>query len=185
MCIESKDSALTMKKKEYLSAQEFYKKLGTSGLHKRVDQKHQNAYLRFLKKNLPPQGHILDCACGYGRLSIPLSYLGYQVRGIDISPDLIDEAKKRAESCQGTSVAFDLGDMRKLPYDDQSFDAVICMWSSFNELISRHDQDQALHEMMRVIKPGGTILIDVPYAAPRKPGRQYPFQILNASFVYM
>ena len=52
--------------------------------------------------------------------------------------------------------------MIKLPYPNKTFDAVICMWSSFNELLQSTDQLKALKEMVRVTKRGGLILIDLP-----------------------
>ncbi len=52
--------------------------------------------------------------------------------------------------------------MVKLPYANKTFDAIICMWSSFNELLQPTDQLKALKEMVRVTKAGGLILIDLP-----------------------
>jgi ubiquinone/menaquinone biosynthesis C-methylase UbiE len=100
-------------------------------------------------------------ACGYGRFTIPLASQGYNIRGIDISPNLIKEAKLRAKK-NNLTIDFKLGDMRKLPYKDKSFDAIICMWSAFSELTKELDQVKSLKEMLRVLNEGGIALLEIP-----------------------
>ena len=140
---------------------EFYNKLGVKGLAGLTDEKNTEAYLRFLKKKLGNRKKILDCACGYGRLTIPLAKAGYQMRGIDVSEEVVLGARLQSEK-YGLGITIDLGDMRNMPYQDQSFDAVICMWSSYNELLHTDSQIEALQEMFRVTTPNGIIIIDVP-----------------------
>ena len=140
----------------------FYNKLGVQGLASLTNEKKTKGYIRFLKKALGNRKKILDCACGYGRLAIPLALDGYQVRGIDISEEMVLEARIQAQK-SGLGITIDLGDMRNMPYPNLSFDAVICMWSSFNELLNAESQVEALREMVRVTVPNGIIIIDVPY----------------------
>ncbi len=102
-------------------------------------------------------------ACGYGRVTIPLAQAGYHIAGIDLEPDLIREARKQAKA-QTLDISFQVGNMIKLPYSDNTFDAIICLWSSFNELLQPTDQIKALEEMVRITKTGGLILIDLPIA---------------------
>jgi SAM-dependent methyltransferase len=52
--------------------------------------------------------------------------------------------------------------MTELPYPSASFDAVICLWSAFHELLEEPAQVQALAEMWRVLAPGGFALIEGP-----------------------
>ena len=139
----------------------FYTKLGASGLSALMDKKRTAGYLHFLQNALPKDGHILDLACGYGRLTIPLAKAGYSIEGIDLAPNLISAAREYATESK-LDIAFKTGNMLKLPYQNKSFDAVICMWSSFNELLQSTDQTKALKEMVRVTKQGGLILIDLP-----------------------
>ena len=140
---------------------DFYNKLGATGLSALMDKKRTAGYLRFLKKALPKHGHILDLACGYGRLTIPLAQAGYKIEGIDLAPNLIREARKEATT-KNLNISFKIGNMIKLPYTNKTFDAVICMWSSFNELLQTTDQIKAMKEMVRITKRGGLILVDLP-----------------------
>jgi ubiquinone/menaquinone biosynthesis C-methylase UbiE len=140
---------------------EFYKKLGTNGIAKLSSPKRDQAYISFLIKQLPQSGKVLDCACGYGRLTVPLAKKGYEISGIDLSPELIRDAKKNAQNNDAT-IEFTVGSMCTLPYKENSFAAVICMWTSFNHLLTEKEQLQALEEMLRVTKKNGIILIDLP-----------------------
>ncbi|MCE9673573.1 class I SAM-dependent methyltransferase [Myxococcus stipitatus] len=70
---------------------------------------------------------------------MPLAGRGYRVTGIDISPDLIGAARAYARA-QRARVAFDVGDMRELPYASGSFGGLYCLWAAFNELMTRKDQ---------------------------------------------
>ena len=75
--------------------------------------------------NLPPNGKILDLACGKGRHSIYLNSLGYDVTGVDLSPNSIAFAKQ----FENDTLHFDVHDMCQ-PYKD-SFDAVFNLFTSF------------------------------------------------------
>jgi ubiquinone/menaquinone biosynthesis C-methylase UbiE len=59
--------------------------------------------------------------------------------------------------------------MTKLPYADETFDVIICMWSAFIELTNEKDQINALKEMLRVLKSKGFAFIEnpVPQRAPK------------------
>lgn len=139
----------------------FYEALGAQGLANLLSPARHAAYVEFLKKVLPVQATILDCACGYGRLTIPLAQAGYTMYGIDFSPKFIEKARTYAIQ-QNLTIPFLVGDMCELPYADALFDVVICMWSSFSELLTRDDQVKALAQMGRVVKPSGFVLIDMP-----------------------
>ena len=52
--------------------------------------------------------------------------------------------------------------MRKLPYQDNSFDSIICMWSAFIELSKEKDQIKALKEMLRILRKGGFAFLEMP-----------------------
>src|SRR5437867_902445 len=96
----------------------------------------------FLNKNLgcKPGARVLDVPCGNGRLSFELAQRGYQVTGVDISEEFIEEARSFAQAVNppaiagGTdlaaSVDFNLGDMRSI--EGQSvYDAAYCFGNSF------------------------------------------------------
>lgn len=116
--------------------------------------------LSYLTTLLDKSWNILDLACGYGRYTIPLAEMGFRISGIDITPDFIQNASEAA-NLKGLSVDFRVGDMRNLPYQDESFDAVLCMWNSFSEMTTLKDQQLSIREMGRVLKPEGMALIEV------------------------
>lgn len=143
------------------TSSQFYKEFGAKKLALRKTEAHTKKELSYLKKYLKKNQKILDLACGYGRFTIPLAKQGYAIEGVDISPNLLNEAKKRAKK-QKVNIKFKWGDMRKLPYTENNFDSIICMWSAFIELSKEKDQLQALREMLRVLKKGGFAFLEMP-----------------------
>ncbi|HEY8411897.1 MAG TPA: class I SAM-dependent methyltransferase [Pyrinomonadaceae bacterium] len=102
--------------------------------------------------NLRPGMRVLDVACGTGNLSLPAARLGAIVTGVDIAPNLLDQARANAKR-EGLVVQFDEGDAENLPYDDASFDAVITM---FGAMFAPRPELTAA-ELKRVCRPGGFI----------------------------
>jgi|TARA_Y100000310_G_C20634238_1_gene790329 ubiquinone/menaquinone biosynthesis C-methylase UbiE len=143
------------------STKEFYKKLKTEGMSKLMTKERDKSYLQFLKSHLKKEQKILDLACGYGRLTIPLAKAKYNIEGIDLAPNFIKDAKAQAKE-KNLKVPFKVGNMLELPYGDESFDVIICMWSSFNHLLTSKDQIKGLQEMLRILKKDGYAIIDMP-----------------------
>jgi|SRR5208283_967834 len=90
-----------------------------------ADQNQTEKQVKFIKNILKPQGIVLDVACGTGRYTIPLSNEGYDVVGLDISPNLLKIAKTRLNSMQLVKA-----DMRHLPFKPQAFAAAVSMDTS-------------------------------------------------------
>src|SRR5215208_5865505 len=102
---------------------------------------------------------VLDVGCGSGSLTLTAKrYAGRSgsVYGIDASPEMIDVARKKAKE-MSTDVVFDVALIEKLPFEDSTFDVVI------SRFVMHHLPDdlkqQALAEIFRVLKPGGTIFL--------------------------
>lgn len=152
------------------TSRQFYTELTPEKLSLRKKKTHTKKELSYLKKLLNKQDRILDLACGYGRFTIPLVKLGYNVEGIDITPLLIKKAKQTAKK-EKLNIKFILGDMRKLPYKKDTFDKIICIWSAFIELSNKKDQIKATKEMIRVLKEDGFVLLDIPL--PKKSTQIY------------
>lgn len=141
------------------SSQRFYDRLGASGLAELALDEKTRADLRLVFAWAQGTRDVLDLACGYGRITLPLAARGFNVRGIDLSGILIRDARKRARAA-GLSIGFQVGSMVELPYEDASFDRVFCLWSSFNHLLNARDQRAALNEMHRVLRPGGLAVVE-------------------------
>lgn len=139
---------------------QFYKELGADKLASRKLSSYTKKELVYLEKLLNKNQKILDLACGYGRFTIPLASKGYNIQGLDISPELIAKAKDVSKK-EKIDINFQIGDMRQLPYENNSFDSIICMWSAFLELSEEEDQLKAMQEMIRIIKRGGLIFLEM------------------------
>lgn len=95
---------------------------------------------------------VLDVACGTGNTSLPAAVRGAEVTGIDIAPNLIEQAIARATAAD-IDAKFEVGDAEDLPYEDASFDGLLTMFGAM--FAPRPDVTAA--EMTRVVKPGGFI----------------------------
>jgi SAM-dependent methyltransferase len=95
---------------------------------------------------------VLDVACGTGVVSVTAARLGARVTGLDLTPELLERARVNAQIA-GVAIDWHEGDVEKLPFDDGSFDVVL---SEFGHIFAPRP-DVALAEMLRVLKPGGTI----------------------------
>ncbi len=102
---------------------------------------------------------ILDLCCGWGRHTIPLAERGFRMSGLDLSAYHIAIARENAAKAK-VEVEWQEGDMRRLPQDDGSFDAVINMFTAFGYFDDAENQ-QVLEEIGRVLKPSGRLLMDV------------------------
>jgi SAM-dependent methyltransferase len=95
---------------------------------------------------------VLDVACGTGNLSIPAARRGATVTGVDIAPNLLEQARARAEG-EGLKIQFDEGDAEQLPYGDASFDLVVSMFGA----MFAPRPERATAELIRVCRSGGRI----------------------------
>src|SRR5881398_1940571 len=119
----------------------------------------------FFLPYLQPGMTLLDCGCGPGAITLGLAeaVAPGQVVGVDREPSMVHRACALAEEHQVTHVRFQVGDICDLPFPSSSFDAV------FTCAVLEHlaDPVQALREIGRVLKPGGTV--GVSYSDWREP----------------
>jgi ubiquinone/menaquinone biosynthesis C-methylase UbiE len=102
--------------------------------------------------NLKPGMKVLDIACGTGNQSIPAARAGAQVIGLDIAPNLLEQARERAQSAN-LKIEFVEGDAEKLPYPAGQFDVVMSMFGA----MFAPRPDVVASELKRVCRPGGLI----------------------------
>lgn len=95
-------------------------------------------------------GNVLDVACGTGDMAVELLRQGCSVTGVDLSKEMMAIAKRKAPQAE-----YRLADVERLPFGDASFDAVTCAFGVRNFV----HLEQGLHEMLRVLKPGGRMVI--------------------------
>lgn len=99
-----------------------------------------------------PHERVLDVACGTGNLAIPAARSGATVTGIDIAPNLVEQARAWAHA-EGLPAHFEEGDAEQMPYRDASFDTVVTMFG----VMFAPRPDKTASELMRVTRPGGRI----------------------------
>lgn len=129
---------------------------------------------------------VLDVACGTGVVAVTAARRGATATGLDLTPQLLERARENAEIA-GVAISWHEGDAEQLPFDDAAFDVVL---SQFGHIFAPRPA-VVLAEMLRVLKPGGTIAfatwppelfmgrmfaITARYAPPPPPGVSPPTQ---------
>jgi ubiquinone/menaquinone biosynthesis C-methylase UbiE len=108
------------------------------------------------------RGRLLEVGCGPGAMLPDLLAMGFEVHGIDVSAEMIRSAEQRiAAHALASRCRLRIGDVERLRYSDASFDAVLSM--GVLEYLPNHAT--ALHEIARVLKPGGQLVLTVPNQA--------------------
>ena len=97
---------------------------------------------------------VLDVATGSANAAIAAARLGSRVVGVDYVPELLERGRQRAEA-EGLDIELLEGDAEALPFPDASFDAVTSVFGSM--FAPNHRQAGA--ELLRVVRPGGTIAL--------------------------
>lgn len=105
---------------------------------------------------------VLDVGCGTGVMAEFVVARGGYYSGLDVSRNMIDTARRRAEAAMSDGAAeFSVGDGGRIEQPDGHFDAVI----SLGVLEYLSEPATVVAEIVRVTKPGGTIIVSVPNAS--------------------
>jgi ubiquinone/menaquinone biosynthesis C-methylase UbiE len=111
-----------------------------------------------VKDRIPPDGKILEVACGTGistyhlRQTLPSNV---HITATDLNSAMLDFAKDKHADLPG--VTFEVADALSLIFDDHAFDAVICQFG----IMFFPDKNKGLTEMARMLKPGGVLAFNV------------------------
>jgi SAM-dependent methyltransferase len=94
---------------------------------------------------------VVDVGCGTGRLLPYLASRGLSPRGVDLSPGMIETARRE-------NPGFDYGvaDVRDLPFDDASLAGAVCWFSLI--YLAPESRKRAFGELARVVRPGGCLI---------------------------
>lgn len=135
------------------------------------DLKHSDIYLldQIFKGRISPQHRVLDIGCGSGRNLIPLEKMGCEVYGIDQNPSAISQCSKVLSKFDPHN--FFTGDLTHSPFQEQSFDLVICN-ALFHFAKNKTQFSNWSNFAWNLIKPGGIFFarlsttIGLPDASP-------------------
>lgn len=101
---------------------------------------------------------VLDVCCGSGASAIPAAEIvGAEgsVVGVDLAENLLELARAKAKQRGLTNIQFQSGDLMHLPFEDESFDTVVCVFGIFFV----PDMEAAMLELKRVVRNGGRVAI--------------------------
>jgi SAM-dependent methyltransferase len=124
--------------------------------HRLLASCHRDEVVPYILRHVKRQGPILEAGCGLGRFIVFMERRGFRdVRGIDISPDAVAIVNSIAPTLNVTC-----GDVSNLPLDDSSIRGIVSLG------VVEHFEEgprAALREFHRVMMPGATAIITVPY----------------------
>lgn len=106
--------------------------------------------------------HVLDVGCGTGIMAPVVLGKKAHYQGVDLSKNMILEAKAKYVDIEtaGDSVAFTVADVEKMPFPDAHYDVLMAL--GLLEYFA--DPQRVVDEIVRVVKPGGSIIVSVPNA---------------------
>lgn len=132
-----------------------------------------------VKSKIPAEGRVLEVACGTG---ISTHYLrkalpnNVHIVATDLNPAMLDFAK--AKHGQLTGVTFETANALSLPFEDSTFDAVVCQFG----IMFFPDKEKGLLEMARTLKPGGVIAFNVWDSLEQNPSASIAHQTIASFF---
>lgn len=109
-----------------------------------------DVFVNLLKKG----AKVLDAGCANGLVSKYLQDKGFEVVGIDSSPNMLKFAKKRTPQAKFCNT-----DIRKLTFEDNTFDAIFCYAVLIH--VSKSECKKILDKFSKILKPNGILFINV------------------------
>lgn len=118
-----------------------------------INRKANRQLCAAVEKQVSPTDTVLECACGTGLLTGVLARRCQSLVATDFSANMLRQTRKEVQKYGNVQLA--QADILHLPYPDEHFDAVVAA----NVLHLLEQPEQALHELARVCRPGGRILL--------------------------
>lgn len=133
----------------------------TAGMHQRWRERAVDL------ARVGPGSRALDVATGTGDLAVALAARGAEVVGVDFAEEMLAIARRKAPG-----IAFEAGNALDLRYPDDSFDAATVGFGARNFA----DLDRGLAEMVRVVRPGGRVVV-LEITRPQRPPLSWFFRL--------
>lgn len=147
------------------------------------DGRHYDELSRFLVADIPfyveearrSPGPVLELACGTGRLTIPIAQAGVEIVGLDLSPSMLDHARKKAREA-GLEIPFVLADCREFDLG-RKFELIFMAFNSMQHLHDSSSLQALFRNVKKHLADGGRFIFDVfnPSIAilNRDPGKRF------------
>jgi SAM-dependent methyltransferase len=116
-------------------------------------QRRYDRITRFLDRVLPQRGRVLDVGCGTGIFSRYLASRGWSVKGVDLSPLMI----QRARDIPHDGITFEVSSIEEI-HSDAQFDAIVAL--SMLEYVE--DDEAAIQKFADMLREGGVLVVSVP-----------------------
>lgn len=129
-------------------------------------------YVALASERAPAQGPILEYGCGSGRILLPLARCGFNVVGVDRSPEMLRalQTRRDAQPELAGRLTFRRGDMRRVALR-RRFPLVLCTFNTFLHLYTRRDVEHFLRRVRDHLTPRGTFALDVSLPDPEELSR--------------
>jgi len=120
--------------------------------------------MHFIRKYFPKKGLILDAGGGPGRYTIELGKLGYNVILFDLSPEMLEIAKRQIKRAKvqnkvRQTIQGSVDDLSM--FKDNTFDGVICLGGALSHIVNETRREKAIEELIRVAKRDAPIFVSV------------------------
>lgn len=120
--------------------------------------KRKEIVVKMIEKHTDTTVRILDAGCGAGVFMKELLGFGYSVVGIDLSDNMLKQARRLIKNYGPDKALCMQADVEQLPFDDDSFDVVLCV----GVLSYIKNDAEAIHEISRVVMNDGIVIIAIP-----------------------
>ncbi|NDD93230.1 class I SAM-dependent methyltransferase, partial [bacterium] len=143
-----------MKHKPFAHSVEFY-----DALYASKDYASEASYIhQLIQQHAPKALTLLDLGSGTGRHAIELERRGYQVAGVDLSPEMVAVARARAREA-GSHCIFEVGDVREVRLA-RKFDVVISLFHVASYQVDDSDFSRFVSTIVAHLNPGGLVIFD-------------------------
>ena len=107
----------------------------------------------YVANQIDANDNVLECACGTGMFSLPIAKCCKRLTATDFADKMLRQARKKCKDLP--NVIFELADITRLNYEDETFDKVVAA----NVIHLLDNLAAAMSELMRVCKKGGVVII--------------------------
>lgn len=118
---------------------------------------YENAYRKTVKRSaafLEKEDKVFEIGCGTGNATIPLSKYVKEITATDISENMLQKAREKAEKLSKHNITFCTGELTEMEIEPESYDVVV----AYNVLLYMKNQEEVLKKIYEILKPGGIFL---------------------------